>query len=271
MKNSKILSLLVICFISSLSYGQLYTPNGTISGNTTGSSAVGIGTDNPRFKLEVANLSGGTSKIGISSGNTSYALEHYPGAQQLRFQQYTEGFDKTLVSMDFKKDYVGIGTAYPRFNLEVASLSSVDSKIGISCGATSYTLEHNSSHKQLRFQQYTNGGFDKTLVTMDFGKERLTVDGLLIATQVRVLLKENWPDYVFDNTYKLRSLDEVENYISINKHLPNVPSAADVKKDGIDVAQMDAILLQKIEELTLYMIEMKKDNEALKVQVELLK
>lgn len=74
----------------------------------------------------------------------------------------------------------------------------------------------------------------------------------------------NWSDYVFADDYSLRSLNDVENYINKNKHLPDVPSADDVVKNGYDVTQMDATLLQKIEELTLYVIEQQKQIDDLK-------
>ncbi len=89
--------------------------------------------------------------------------------------------------------------------------------------------------------------------------------------KVAVAGSANWADYVFDQDYKLMSLGEVEAYISKNKHLPGVPSAEEVVKEGIDMATMDAKLLEKIEELTLYMIEMKKENEQMKKEIELLK
>jgi hypothetical protein len=98
----------------------------------------------------------------------------------------------------------------------------------------------------------------------------LYVEKGVIAEKFKCALKgdaSNWSDYVFDKTYKLKSLAEVEAYIKANKHLPDVPSAEEVKCDGIDMAQMDATLLKKIEELTLYMLELKKDNEALKAQL----
>ena len=81
----------------------------------------------------------------------------------------------------------------------------------------------------------------------------------------------NWSDFVFKKDYKLRSLSEVEKFINKNGHLPEIPSAEEVVKNGIDVAEMDAKLLQKIEELTLYMIEMKKEVEALKQENKSLK
>jgi hypothetical protein len=80
--------------------------------------------------------------------------------------------------------------------------------------------------------------------------------------KVRVKLQGEWADYVFDEDYDLMSLSEVESFIKENKHLPDVPSAKEVKKDGLDVAEMNATLLKKVEELTLHIIELeKKVNE----------
>jgi hypothetical protein len=77
----------------------------------------------------------------------------------------------------------------------------------------------------------------------------------------------NWVDYVFDKDYKLRDLKEVQDYISKNHHLPEVPSTEDVHCDGVDLEQMDVVLLKKIEELTLYVLQLKKDNEAMKAEL----
>jgi hypothetical protein len=76
-----------------------------------------------------------------------------------------------------------------------------------------------------------------------------------------------WPDYVFKSSYNLMTLPEVEESIKQNGHLPGMPSANDVKTNGINVAEVQAKMLEKIEELTLYMIEMKKENEQLKHQI----
>jgi hypothetical protein len=81
----------------------------------------------------------------------------------------------------------------------------------------------------------------------------------------------SWSDFVFEKDYKLKTLEEVERYIQSNKHLPEVPSAKEVGENGIDVAKMDALLLQKIEELTLYLIEIKKENNEMKEKIKELK
>ncbi|MCV9387482.1 hypothetical protein [Reichenbachiella ulvae] len=69
-----------------------------------------------------------------------------------------------------------------------------------------------------------------------------------------------WSDFVFFDNYNLRSLDETEQFIQENQHLPDIPSEAEVTANGINLGEMDAKLLQKIEELTLHMIEMNKQN-----------
>ena len=81
----------------------------------------------------------------------------------------------------------------------------------------------------------------------------------------------DWPDYVFEPTYELGTLNSLEQYIQANKHLPEVPSAKEVGEQGIDLGNMDATLLKKIEELTLHLIEINKKQEKMADEMELLK
>lgn len=92
---------------------------------------------------------------------------------------------------------------------------------------------------------------------------KLAVGGGIIAESVKVKPQGEWPDYVFEKGYPMLSLLDLEKFILKNKHLPNVPSAAEVKKEGLDLGETNAKLLQKIEELTLYLIE--KDKEIQKL------
>lgn len=88
----------------------------------------------------------------------------------------------------------------------------------------------------------------------------LSVDGLILAKEVRVAVSTttHWADYVFAKEYKLKSLSEVEKFILKHNHLPDVPSATDVKENGVDMLEISSTLLKKIEELTLYTIELEK-------------
>lgn len=100
---------------------------------------------------------------------------------------------------------------------------------------------------------------------------KLSVNGKIICTEARVQLNASWPDYVFAKNYNLRSLNDLERYIRQNKHLPNIPSAAAIEKEkGFDLGDMQKRLLEKIEELTLYVIQIKKENENLQKRIEVL-
>jgi len=95
----------------------------------------------------------------------------------------------------------------------------------------------------------------------------LSVDGRIMCEDIQVLNSTSWPDYVFAKDYKLMPLEEVEKSINKNKHLPNVPSAAEMEKTGINLAEMSKKLIEKVEELTLYVIELNKKNNALTEKV----
>jgi len=103
--------------------------------------------------------------------------------------------------------------------------------------------------------------------------EKLVVDGTICAKEVRVSLTGDpcWPDYVFDENYNLTNITELEKYIKENKKLPEMPSANEVSTQGVEIGEMQARMLKKIEELTLYVIELKKENETIKSELNKLK
>lgn len=96
---------------------------------------------------------------------------------------------------------------------------------------------------------------------------QLSVNGKVICTEAKVQLTASWPDYVFAASYKKPTLYEIEDYINQHKHLPNIPSAAEVEKDGLLLGDMQKRMMEKVEELTLYLIEIKKENDLLKKRV----
>ncbi len=109
---------------------------------------------------------------------------------------------------------------------------------------------------------WTNGNVG--IGTQAPGTFKLAVEGKIGAREVVVTQATPWPDFVFKNDYKLKPLEQVEKQIKEYKHLENIPTEAEVKKEGIAVGEMQAKLLQKLEEVTLYLIEMKKENNQLK-------
>jgi hypothetical protein len=100
---------------------------------------------------------------------------------------------------------------------------------------------------------------------------KLAVGGNVIAEEIVVKLKENWPDYVFNKNYEKPKLKELENYILDNGHLPKIPNSENVSKEGINIGEIQIKMLEKIEELTLYLIEQDKKLEKLENDYELLK
>jgi hypothetical protein len=133
-------------------------------------------------------------------------------------------------------------------------------KIGIGTSTPTEKLDVNGNI-------YTNGkiliGQLNTAVVAPYA---LAVNGPAIFTKATVKLNANWPDYVFEPTNKLPTLAEVEAYIAKHKHLQDVPSAAEVKEKGIDLGDNQIILLKKVEELTLYIID--QDKKIVKLQAE---
>jgi hypothetical protein len=95
----------------------------------------------------------------------------------------------------------------------------------------------------------------------------LAVKGKIIAEEIKVRHFDTWPDYVFASSYKLKSLYQVEAYIKQHQHLEGIVPAAQAEAEGVEVGDMQAKLLEKIEQLTLYMIELKKENDLLAQKV----
>jgi hypothetical protein len=99
---------------------------------------------------------------------------------------------------------------------------------------------------------------------------RLTVNGKIKAEEIQVIVDVP-ADYVFAPEYKLMPLSEVSKYIDVNKHLPNVPSAEEIKERGWNVGEMNNKLLEKVEELTLHLIHLKNENDKQQQEIENLK
>lgn len=132
-----------------------------------------------------------------------------------------------------------------------------------------------SSYEQADLSLKTNGTTRLTIsnATGNVGigttspNEKLTVNGIIYGKEVKVDLAVPGPDYVFGKSYDLPTLEEVKAYVDEHKHLPEVPSADEMKKDGVKLAEMNMILLKKVEELTLYIMQQQEEIENLRKTV----
>lgn len=189
---------------------------------------------------------------------------------------------------------VGIGTETPSAILDVNGSSKFRDRINLTAGsgkgieyAMDWVTYASASGDKLIFTNENTNGNEIVLQDIDgtvenselkvlgkirIGSEvipngfRLAVDGAAIMTEVKVEATP-WPDYVFTPSYNLQSLSEVESFINENGHLPNIPSASEVEENnGIELGAMNAKLLEKIEELTLHLINKDKQVTNLEQQ-----
>lgn len=185
---------------------------------------------------------------------------------------------------------VGIGTINPLDKLHVigsisANTSSSSASNGVTISAGNGNVAGSTNVNRLRFggsdanaTYFTiqgPGNIDYLTInngnvgvsTTDTKGYKFAVNGSAIFTKAVVKSYSNWPDYVFNEDYSLTKLDSLENFLKIHKHLPDIPSATEVAQNGIDIGANQGVLLQKIEELTLYIINQNKEIELLKSEM----
>ncbi len=183
------------------------------------------------------------------------------------YKVYKGGVLETTLGNELTYQVTGL-TAATAYNFTVRAIDaagneSVDSNtLAITTNAASGGGSGNwSLNNQNVYYNAGNVGIGTT--TPD---EKLAVNGNIHAKEVRVDLN-NWPDYVFTKAHDLPSLKEVESYIKTKGHLPNIPSAKEVEEEGIQLGEMNAKLLEKIEELTLYVLQQQQKIEKLEKRI----
>ena len=144
-------------------------------------------------------------------------------------------------------------------------LNSGKTQIGSQTGMTNAALLNLNLNSALTGASADNAidVFDQVSNKVNF---RVKASGWVFAREVNVQLSA-FPDYVFSSNYKFTPLQDLENYVNINKHLPGVPTANEIEKNGANLGDLSKIQMEKIEELALYIIELKKELDALKKQV----
>ena len=189
---------------------------------------VGIGTSAPSAQL---HFNGGKFILnGTSTTNSSLVKIK----SKLEIQNGTTS--ATFAVFDAVNLRFGIGTATPTTALDVNGvIKGTQLLVGTATGATGYIA---------------------------------SIGGKIIAEEVRVDLQTIWPDFVFDANYNLMSLGELNVFVSSNKHLPGIPSADKIKGSGIMLGEMQTKTLEKVEEAMLYIIQLDKENNELKAQVQ---
>jgi hypothetical protein len=264
MKTIKII-LIAVLFISAYSASAQWTDGGSYQ-TTTDLITVGAATA-PTGTLDVINPSN-TSKLIVGSpySGTGTPIRNI-GVINLTNTDPTSGGD--IYYLGIRKSSLGteaIQSVYEKSTNKWKEFSYINIQTGKYEIRPGVGLTEFKNNGNILFNNIGSIGIG-TGSTIIPSTAKLAVNGKILATEVQVALVANWSDYVFNDDYNLKPLNEVERFINENKHLPDVPSAKEVAIGGINVAKMDAILLQKIEELTLYVIELKKENEILKSKI----
>ncbi|WP_443938793.1 hypothetical protein [Pedobacter sp. MW01-1-1] len=168
--------------------------------------------------------------------------------------------------------YVGIGTDSPDAPLTVNGCSNFFPRRINGGDARKLSIDYFANNPEFISNDYpvvirTGGGnqpliFDAARIGIGTTtpQEKLSVNGNIRAREIKVEAT-NWPDYVFEEDYKITSLQDLEKYIKTNKHLPDMPSAKEVENNGLVLGEMNKALLKKVEELTLHLIDLSKRFE----------
>lgn len=216
---------------------NIYNQDGPIAFQTNGgnnrmiinsSGNVGIGTETPAHKFDVFT--------GLANVKTyNYGLETTVDT--------SGGWAR---SIRFRNEYNNVTSAFGALHGE----AYISSGFNIDDDATGYKNAH------LLVKSNGNVGIGTTSP-----QSKLAVNGTITSKEVKVT-DTGWSDFVFEDDYALPTLNQVESFINENKHLPDIPSAKQVEEEGLSMAEMMAKQMQKIEELTLYVIEQNKKLES---------
>ncbi len=253
---------------------------------------VGIGITTPAYKFEVKNTRG-ASRIVSSVRNTAgnlIAFTYEDATNDGKFYLRRDGETTNYLMLSANGDSylnggnVGIGTSSPDTKLDITAnganglvlnqdlaASGNSSRLFLKSSVESFTIFNNQGKLQFRsdaivgnssgtVRMVLDGNGNVGIGTTNPGTYKLAVEGKIGAHEV-VVTTDGWADFVFEDDYNLMPLQELDSYIKENKHLPEIPTTEEVEQNGISVGEMNAKLLQKIEELTLYIIELNKENK----------
>lgn len=284
---------------------HLSVENILVHANLTANGNVGIGLDNPEEVLHVQDVNEGVIKVGTATPNGDAAIIFEEGgtdAMALRYDggtndlKITDETSNRTTMMIKRSGPVGFGTTTPVSNVSILGDSGQDVGMDISTKETNHKSslklcegagceagmywEYDGTDNRIKLYGVELGAIFGPHITVnretgrvgigtDNPTEQLTVNGKILSEEVEVVA--SIADYVFDPGYRRMSLDELEQYIKENRHLPGISSSKEVVERGgtISVGESYTRLLEKIEELTLYIIEQDRKIRELQDVVEM--
>ncbi len=277
-----------------------WNSTGTGAANTGTSAETSLMTLSKFGDLGIKYLSGPSNGISLSGGNSINAIGSSPlnyGSLQISSNDpgFPASFNQALLfdknSIQSRSSSIIVGGSTTENNLR---LNPFGGKVGINSGGINLTanlevyrsptsnagsavFKGTTHYSHFHFgnteDTYIRGGKDGSAVIINDGGlgnvgvgvfpslYKLEVNGTMRAKEV--IVETGWADYVFEKNYKLKTIDEMEEFIHENKHLPNIPSAKDIESKGLKIGETNKAMMEKIEELALYIIQLNKKIEVL--------
>jgi hypothetical protein len=210
---------------------------------------VGIGTTNVQAKLHISSQTEGDAFLRLESDTDNNKESDNP-LIQLRQDGGMLGMDIGYDESNFGGNIFGICRKYSnKHHYDGIFINTGNGRIGIGTNTPSAKLDVAGNIKAHEIAV--------TLASID----DMQLNGTLAANNITYTANGNTADFVFEDNYQLKDLTEVEAFILTNKHLPEIPSATEMEEAGVNLAEMNKLLLMKVEELTLYAIEQDKKHE----------
>ncbi|HLF63455.1 MAG TPA: hypothetical protein VI603_06875 [Saprospiraceae bacterium] len=256
-----------------------------IFNNNSGTVGIGFADQMPTYKLSV----NGTVYV-QDAAKTTIRLNGTPAATEARIlwelpsntmdyniTQYLNSLyiSRTTGSLGFVNDlvvtnngYIGIGTNAPETKLNIIGGTDVGNGSGgflqlgannsINIGFDNNEIQARNNGVVTRLHLNNGGGTVQIGNVIAPSTYSLAVNGKIICEELKIQDSNDWADYVFADGYSLKSFDDLRNFINTHHHLPNIPDAKTIEINGIEVGEMQKRMMEKIEELTLYMLQLEE-------------
>jgi hypothetical protein len=239
---------------------------GTIKFLINGIGNVGIGTANPTAKLEV----NGDIKVPRNEqakAKIDFGAYSYLESRNVNGDGINGGNYGTAILRNAHIESHAANTYYnPNGYLQSQKIEMLAGNWSFDYRPAQWGTSSIWNQSEWQNRLFINGTTGNVGIGTTNPNQKLTVNGTIYGKEVKVDLNVPGPDYVFAHNYQLPTLTELKTYIDQHKHLPEVPSAAAMEANGINLGEMNMLLLKKIEELTLYVIELKKELTELRIE-----
>ena len=272
MKAKFLLLNTILILLGIKCYSQDQTINGNLS--VSGDIKIDMTTTNKALNFSIGSADNVAAMVKVSrlgAKRWMYGTSGNNGADDFQFFRYSSSgsFLGTPLTILRESGNVGLGVTSPAASLEVARGAAPNGT-----AAFKGTIRDSYFNFSTNEDTYIRGGKDNSNVYINdnggnvgigtvLPDSKLTVAGKIHAQEVKVSIDAG-ADFVFARDYALRPLSELNSYINLNKHLPEIASASEMEKSGVELGEMNIKLLQKVEELTLYIIGIKNELDSLR-------